>query len=256
MQNADAFAQSGVDLLGYSYPPPFTRQDLRNITAPYSKWPFITIGKLFFSQNGGSYVCSAASIASSSASHAIMTAGHCINDGAGHWSYNMVFVPAYNNGNAPYGQWTIIYATERAFTSWVNGGDLARDIAGAKTNPLGGRTLAQRVGWLGFAWNWSRVQHWWIIGYPQASPFTGAWMIGCEASYTYDSPFGTTPKPMGAGCDMTGGSSGGPWILRMGFGNYLNGVISHRRTGYPQEIFSPYVDGTVKTALWDLLVAP
>lgn len=252
----DAFVQSGVDLLGYSYPPPFTRQDLRNITTPYSKWPFITIGKLFFNQNGGSYVCSAASIASSSASHAIMTAGHCINDGSGHWSYNMVFVPAYNNGSAPYGQWTIIYATERAFVSWVSGGDLARDIAGAKVYSLGGQTLAQRVGWLGFAWNWSRVQHWWEIGYPQAAPFDGKWMIACQASYAYDSPFGSSPDPMGVGCDMTGGCSGGPWVFRMGSGNYLNGVNSHRRTGYNNELYSPYVDGTVKTALWDPLVAP
>ena len=254
---ADYFSQqSGVSLLGYGYAPPFTRQDLRNITRPYVTWPFITIGKLFFNQNGGSWVCSASSIASSSASHAIITAGHCINDGAGHWSSNMVFVPAYNNGASPYGQWTIIYATERAFTSWVSGGDLARDIAGAKTNPLGGLTLAQKVGWLGFAWNFSRVNAWWQIGYPQASPFTGAYMIACEASYAYDSPFGTSPKPMGVGCDQTGGTSGGPWVLGMGSGNYVNGVQSHRRTGFNSELFSPYVDSTVKTALWDLLVAP
>jgi len=253
---SDLFVQGIPDLLGYSYPPPFTRQDLRSITTPYRTWPFITIGKLFFNQNGGSWVCSASSIASSSASHAIITAGHCINDGAGHWSYNMVFVPAYNNGAAPYGQWPIIYSTERAFVVWINNGDLARDVAGAKTYSVGGLTLAQKVGWLGFAWNWSRVQHWWEIGYPQATPFNGAWMIACQASYAYDSPFGTTPKPMGVGCDMTGGCSGGPWVWRMGNGNYVNGVNSHRRTGFNSELFSPYIDGTVKTALWDLLVAP
>jgi V8-like Glu-specific endopeptidase len=253
---SDLLAESGVDLLGYSYPPPFTRQDLRNITTPYTKWPFITIGKLFFNQNGGSYVCSAASIASSSASHAIMTAGHCINDGAGHWSTNMVFVPAYNNGAAPYGQWTIIYATERAFVAWTRNGDLARDVAGAKVYNNDGVTLAQKVGWLGFAWNWSRVQHWWEIGYPQASPFTGAWMIACQASYAYDSPFGSSPNPMGVGCDMTGGCSGGPWVWKMGAGNYLNGVNSHRRTGFSKELYSPYMDGAVKTNLWALLVAP
>jgi V8-like Glu-specific endopeptidase len=253
----DSFTQSGVDLLGYSYPPPYTRQDLRNITSPYTKWPFITIGKLFFNQNGGSYVCSASSIASSSASHAIITAGPCINDGAGHWSTNMVFVPAYNNGAAPYGQWPIIYATERAFVAWVSGGDLARDVAGAKVyNNASGQTLAQKVGWLGFAWNQARVQHWWEIGYPQASPFTGAWMIACQASYAYDSPFGSSPNPMGVGCDQTGGTSGGPWVWKIGAGNYVNGVNSHRRTGFSQEMYSPYIDGTVKTALWDLLVAP
>jgi len=253
---SDVFSQSGPSLLGYGYPPPFTRQDLRNITTPYTKWPFITIGKLFFNQNAGSFVCSASSIASSSASHAIITAGHCVNDGAGHWSSQMVFVPAYNNGNAPFGQFTIIFSTERAFTSWISGGDLARDVAGAKTNPVGGLTLAQKVGWLGFAWNQNRQNAWWQIGYPQASPFTGAWMIACQASYSYDSPFGSSPKPMGVGCDQTGGTSGGPWVWKIGAGNYVNGVQSHRRTGFNSELFSPYIDGTVKTALWDLLVAP
>lgn len=253
---SDALMQSGANLLGYSYAPPFTRMNLGNITSPYNTWPFITIGKLFFNQNGGSYVCSASSIASSSASHAIITAGHCINDGAGHWSTNMVFVPAYNNGNAPYGQWTIIYSTERAFVVWINNADLARDVAGAKVNNNNGATLASAVGWLGFAWNFSRVQHWWEIGYPQASPFNGAYMISCQSSYAYDSPFGTSPKPMGAGCDMTGGCSGGPWVFRPGSGNYINGVNSHRRTGFGQEMYSPYIDGTVKTALWNLLVAP
>jgi len=253
----DFFSQSSPDLLGYSYPAPFTRQDLRNITTPYSTWPFITIGKLFFTQNAGSWVCSASSIASSSASHAIITAGHCINDGAGHWSSNMVFVPAYNNGNAPYGQWTIIYSTERAFTAWTSGANLARDVAGAKVyNNTDNVTLAQTVGWLGFAWNHPRDNAWWQIGYPQAAPFTGAWMIACQASYAYDSPFGTTPKPMGVGCDQTGGTSGGPWVLKIGSGNYVNGVQSHRRTGFNSELYSPYIDGTVKTNLWDLLVAP
>ena len=255
--SADFSSQSGASLLGYSYAPPFTRQDLGTITTPYSMWPFITIGKLFFTQNNGSWVCSASSIASGTTSHAIITAGHCINDGKGHWSSNMVFVPAYNNGAAPYGQWLVIFATERAFTAWVSGANLARDVAGAKvSNNSDGITLAQTVGWLGFAWNQSRVNAWWQIGYPQAAPFTGAWMIACQASYAYDSPFGTSPKPMGVGCDQTGGTSGGPWVLGMGGGNYVNGVQSHRRTGFNKELYSPYIDGTVKTNLWNLLVAP
>lgn len=243
-------------LAAYGYPPPFTRQDLRNITSPYNRAPFNKIGKLFFYQNGGSYVCSASVIGNSYTSHAIITAGHCINDGAGHWSYNMVFVPAYNNGNAPYGQWTIIYSTERAFTAWVSGGNLARDVAGAKLNKLGGYTITQKLGWMGFAWNYSRVNAWWQIGYPQASPFTGAWMIACQASYAYDSPFGTTPKPMGVGCDQTGGTSGGPWVLKIGAGDYTNSVQSHRRTGYNNELFGPYFDTAVHDNLWAVLVAP
>ena len=202
-------------------------------------------------------------IGTSYASHAIITAGHCINDGnnglssdhAG-WSYNMVFIPAYNNGIAPYGQWTIIYSTERAFTSWTYGGDLARDVAGAKLNKLGGYTITQKLGWWGFAWDQDRVNSWWEMGYPAEAPFTGKYMISCESSYAYDSPFGTTPVPMGVGCDETGGTSGGPWVMRMGTGSYINSVNSHRRTGYDYELYGPYFDDSVHTDMFTLLVAP
>lgn len=257
----DLFAAASPDLLAaYAYPPPFTRQDLRNITTPYTKYPFIAIGKLFFKQKGGNFVCSASVIGTSAASHAIITAGHCLHAGDGlgtSWSTNVVFVPAYNNGIAPYGQWTAIFPTERVFTSWMNSGDLARDVAGAKLNRNAlGQTIDAKVGWLGFAWNFSRNNAWWQIGYPQATPFDGKWMIACQASYAYDSPFGTTPKPMGVGCDQTGGTSGGPWVLSMGRGDWVNGVQSHRRTGFNSEMYSPYFDATVKTALFDVLVVP
>ena len=36
---------------------------------------------------------------------------------------------------------------------------------------------------------------------------------------------------IGVGCDMTGGSSGGPWILGLGRGNYINGLISYGYDG-------------------------
>jgi hypothetical protein len=143
------------------------------------------------------------------------------------------------------------------FTSWYTSGDLARDIAGAKLSKNGsGQTITSVVGYLGFAWNQSRNSAWWEIGYPAASPFDGLRMIACQASYAYDSPFGTTPNPMGTGCDMTGGCSGGPWVLKWGVSNWLNGVNSHRTSNKPLELFSPYVDGTVKTSLFDIIVLP
>jgi len=44
---------------GYSYPPPFNQHE---VAVPYTTYPYVTVGKLFFYQNGGSYVASAASI--------------------------------------------------------------------------------------------------------------------------------------------------------------------------------------------------
>jgi hypothetical protein len=57
---------------------------------------------------------------------------------------------------------------------------------------------------------------------------------------------------------MTGGSSGGPWILNFsgqaGGTNYLNGNNSYRYTMHPQELFSPYFGDAAKL-LYDELIA-
>jgi V8-like Glu-specific endopeptidase len=253
----DVAFEPAAEFLGYSYPPPFTRHAVWTITNYKTKWPFITIGKLFFKQYGVAYVCSAAVIGSSYSSNSFMTAGHCMHKGDNKstgWSTDVVFVPAYKDGEAPYGQWTTKALAVR--TPWYTSADAAKDVGAARLNKnADGNTITQLVGWLGFAWNQSRNLAWWELGYPAASPFNGQRMITCQSSYAYDSPFGSTPKPMGVGCDMTGGCSGGPWIWKFATSNYLNGVNSHRRSGYNSELFSPYFDSAVKD-LWDWAVAP
>ncbi|MGQ9667606.1 MAG: trypsin-like serine peptidase [Anaerolineae bacterium] len=253
----DAALEAAAEFLGYAYPPPFTRHAVWTIVNYQTKWPFITIGKLFFTQYGMNYVCSAAVVGSSYASRSIMTAGHCLHAGdnkSSGWSTNVVFVPAYKDGAAPYGQWSASVLAVR--TPWYTSADASKDVGAAKLNKNdAGKTITQVVGYLGFAWNQSRNLHWWELGYPAASPFNGNRMITCQSSYAYDSPFGSSPRGMGVGCDMTGGCSGGPWVWRMATGNYLNGVNSHRRSGYKDELFSPYFDSAIKS-LWDWAVAP
>jgi len=239
----EAFASPSP--LGYSYPAPFTRFDIFAI-APYTKWPFVTIGKLFFRQLGKDYVCSAASIGNKG----IWTAGHCVhagNNSSTGWSTNVRFVPAYKDGNTPNGVWTAYVLYTRL--PWYQARNFRYDMGGAKLNLNGsGQKISTVVGWLGFAWNWPTQQHWWLIGYPAAIPFNGLRMITCQASLAYlGSPPGSGPQTMGVGCDMTGGTSGGPWVWQFGTGNYLNGDNSYYRTGFPKELFSPYLDSGAKT---------
>jgi hypothetical protein len=59
---------------GYGYPAPFTRFQL---FTNYGRFPYVTVGKLFFQRYGGYYVCSASSIGN----YAIWTAGHCVHEG-------------------------------------------------------------------------------------------------------------------------------------------------------------------------------
>ncbi|MBB3084078.1 trypsin-like serine peptidase [Geodermatophilus sabuli] len=240
-----------VETLGYAYPPPFTRYE--NF-ADYSLWPYRTVGKLFFKQGGSSFVCSASSIGGC----AIITAGHCVhqgNDSPGGWATDVIFVPAYKDGNAPFGQWPANYLVTR--TQWYRNGipkGLSEDIGGAVLHRQGGRTISERVGFLGFAWNWKREQHWHSMGYPAAAPFDGRRMQICASSYAYDGSVGATPNPVGAGNDLTGGCSGGPWVWQFGTGNYVNGVNSYRRSTHPLELYSPYFGDAAKS-LFDTIRA-
>ncbi|RPH63303.1 MAG: hypothetical protein EHM81_00340 [Chloroflexi bacterium] len=234
---------AGMETLAYplSYPAPFTRQNISSFSN-VTNYPFSAIGKLFFNQGGYSYVCSA----SVQGASGIVTAGHCVHAGnnkSSGWSYNVVFVPAYNNGSAPFGQWTVDALSTR--TPWYKSEEIRADWgAGRVVRNAYGYGVGNYTGWLGYAYGGSRVKSWWEVGYPAASPFTGQVMVACQASYAYDSPFGAAsyPAAMGTGCDMTGGCSGGPWIWKFGTSNYLNGVNSHRRVGYKNEMFSPFAD--------------
>ncbi len=234
---------------GYDYPPPFTRFE---VPAPYTVYPYRSIGKLFFKRGSSSFVCSAASIGGD----AIWTAGHCLHAGTNQsdgWATNVVFVPAYRDGAAPYGQWQAKQLWVR--TAWYQNGNprgLCQDMGGAVLYPRGGRRISEAVGWLGFAWNSGRYQHWDQFGYPAASPFNGKRLITSQSSYAYNGNVGCSPAPVGVGSDQTGGSSGGPWVLKFRTNNYLNGNNSYRRRTKPQEMFAPQFNNNAKS-LFDVL---
>jgi hypothetical protein len=106
----------------------------------------------------------------------------------------------------------------------------------------GGSPIEAYTGWLGTSWAGNDgnepVQHYNAMGYPQAAPFSGDWMVQAEASTADFDLFGVNDT-ISIGNDETGGSSGGPWIL--GFdpgsnpggypgGNYANGLNSYKWT--------------------------
>lgn len=230
----------GTETMGYTYPFPFTRHA---VDGSYLRYPYRTIGKMFFTQGGGNFVCSGASVVSSP-NNVVYTAGHCVSNGAGGFSTNVLFVPARKVADSPYG----IYPGTQLWTTsaWHFSGDLTRDFGAfvVGTNLLG-HSLQSRVGSLGFQFDQSRVQHWDAFGYPAAGGFSGEAQITCKASHGADDTAipGGGPDPMGIGCDMTGGSSGGPWITMFQRGSFLNSVNSYKYPStQPDAMYGPYFD--------------
>lgn len=201
--------------------------------------PISHVGKVFFTLGGGNYVCSGNAVSSAN-ELTVSTAGHCVNEGGGAYASRWIFVPAYENGRAPYGQWT---ATELITTSaWANSGDISYDGAFAVMAPLNGRTLSDTVGATGVGFNLSRGLAYDAFGYPAARPFNGETLQGCTGAARPD-PYNQTLS-QGIPCDMTGGSSGGPWFTQ----GLQNSVNSFGYSGVRNTMFGPYFGTAIQQA--------
>jgi V8-like Glu-specific endopeptidase len=228
--------QTGAQRLArtLSGPYPYTRYE---ITTPEAD-PYRTSGKVFFRMGAGNYVCSATAVASENKS-AVITAGHCVNDGAGGpWATNWAFAPGYRNGAAPYGIWTA--QSLHTTTEWLSQANLRYDIGAAIVSPnASGQLLTDVVGGRGIAWNQNVVQSFRSFGYPAAAPFDGSKLFVCDANYGTTDSFvpGSGPNPIGIGCDMTGGSSGGGWLI---LDSIVNSVNSYKVVSQNEVMYGPY----------------
>lgn len=201
------------------------------------------IGKVFFTLGGTDYVCSGNAIASSNRS-TVATAGHCVNEGPGAFASRWIFVPAYENGTAPYGQWSATTLT--APSQWASGGDISYDTGFARVANLNGASLSNVVGASGVSFNQARGLLYKAFGYPAAAPFNGATLQSCSGTATND-PYAQT-NSQGIPCDMTGGSSGGPWFIGSGSGGSQNSVNSFGYNTVPNTMFGPYWGSVIQSA--------
>ena len=208
----------------------------------YTTYPASTHGKVFFTLGGSNYVCSGTAVNSSNRS-VVWTAGHCLNEGPGAFATNWAFVPAYRDGSRPFGTWTA--RTLMTTSAWANSGDISYDVGAAVMNTSGGSALTDVTGGRGIAFNYNRNQYYTSFGYPAAPPFTGERLWVCESQLETSDP-STSPQTMGIGCDMTGGSSGGGWIV----GNDVYSVNSYGYLTQPNVMYGPY-QGTVAQSLYN-----
>jgi V8-like Glu-specific endopeptidase len=194
-----------------------------------------TVGRVFFTYQGRNASCSGNAVTSANKS-TVMTAGHCVKlDGAYHT--NFVFVPGYNSGNAPYGTWTA--KATMATPQWNASEDINYDVGAAVVNPLNGQSLTDVVGAQGIAFNQPKAQNMYAFGYPAASPYDGSKLIYCSGG-TFSA---FLSNGIGMTCNMTGGSSGGPWFKSFVEGTGVgvqNSVNSYKINFFPTWMFGPY----------------
>ncbi|MEL6962846.1 MAG: hypothetical protein AAFO01_08830 [Pseudomonadota bacterium] len=179
-------------------------------------YPYSAAGKLFFSIPGeGDFVCSAGVLRP----RLILTAGHCVHsgsDGVDGFFENFLFVPAFNEGAADFLSWEAVALVVTG--SWATSGNTFPNradfaIIEMRDQVIDGtqRRIGEITGFFGFQTNALIPNHVKMLGYPQA-------FDGGEIMHQVDAgDFGAAAEETALyGGDMTGGSSGGPWVENFG----------------------------------------
>jgi hypothetical protein len=185
-------------------------------------------GRVLFTLGGTDYICSGSVVAETDAAHSVvLTAGHCAseNDGttkATNWMFIPSFdtAPTYTCGQTTYGCWVAdaIYG-DSAFLNAGGFNDTAvqHDWAFAVVSTGGRQTtstlqLDTAVG-VRFPIAFSGVSAGDTLsafGYPAAGRYKGKDLTYCRGPIGTDAQTSNTTWSMA--CNMTGGSSGGPWV--------------------------------------------
>jgi hypothetical protein len=223
----------------------------------------VRTGKVYFTLGTRGYVCSGAVAKepSTSMNAVVLTAGHCVYDQAKYspkrpnagFASNWLFIPDFDSNailnasncttGGTYGCWTAKalvvhkgFASQRSFTTTATTYDFAFAVVGAGGKALEARDLESVVGGYGIdtdptngPTSGSPLS---AFGYPQASPYTGKDLTYCSGAITPDVNNGGVT--WGMPCNMTGGSSGGPWLNAVdaaGNGGELTSLNSYGYSG-------------------------
>jgi V8-like Glu-specific endopeptidase len=204
-----------------------------------------TTGRVFFTLGKRDFACSGSSVRAKN-ENLVQTAGHCVNAGPGAYATNVVFVPGYKDGKAPYGRWTA--SRLGTTTQWRTLGDLTYDV-GYITVKAKKKSLADTVGAQGIAFNLPRGGSVDVFGYPAESPYDGQRLATCRGRLEQDR---RSSGDQGVECNLTGGTSGGPWLASFSSSTgagVITSVSSFRYItliGESRELYGPYFGADVQ----------
>jgi hypothetical protein len=201
-------------------------------------------GRVLFTLGGSDYICSGSVVAESNTGRSIvLTAGHCASENDGTTkATNWMFIPSFDT--AP--TYTCAQTTHGCWVADAIFGDAAFLNAGGFNNTAvqhdwafavvstGGKTatsglqLDTTVG-VKFPIAFSGVNPGDTLsafGYPAAGRYKGNDLTFCRGSIGQDAQTSSTTWSMP--CNMTGGSSGGPWVSTSNTATYAQGVTTLR----------------------------
>lgn len=207
-------------------------------------------GAIFVVLAGGEGVarCSGTSVSAANRS-LVITAGHCVYDGGshGHWlAGKWVFIPGYRNGERPYGVFPAKWlGTTRPWRQeGSENGDVGAAVVGRNER---GELLADAVGAAGIAWGLPPQQSFDVHGYPVAPPYNGSSQRLCAATPYLGHDFGsflwTGPLNLAVECPVTGGASGGGWLIN---GDTINSVTDYGYGEAGSTDYGAYFGGAVR----------
>jgi len=206
--------------------------------------PFSVNGRIFVRQGGQVGYCSGTAI-DSPTRQLVLTAGHCVNSGPvgargrSFWSQYLEFVPAYTDGQGPFGVFVAQRRAVYALSPWVRRGNPNFDMGAFLVYPnAAAQNLADAVGGgVTIALDQTRSQQFQTFGYPGRS----SRLQECDSPYTGNdrrtNRLGGEPT-LGIRCHWNPGASGGGWLI--GGGTAINGLTSYGRRRDRIHTFSPY----------------
>jgi hypothetical protein len=233
--------RSGEPSLRLGRPAPTASASFLAVKTPEAP-PYSVNGRIFIRIRGQRGYCSGTAI-DSPTRQLVLTAGHCVNAGAVYrgnlWYRDLLFVPAYTAGRAPFGAFAARRSKIFAAPQWTNHSNSDFDVGAFLTSANNqGVNLADAVGGgAAIALDLPRNQRFASFGYPGNVQR----MQGCNSSYIGDdrSTFRLPgPPTLGIGCHWAPGASGGGWLIEGG--TQINGLNSYLLSTYRTHTYSPY----------------
>lgn len=160
------------------------------------------VGAIFVRNGSSDHFCTA-SVVDSPRRDLLITAAHCIHGGKGsRYASDIVFIPAYRDGAAPYGVWTPVKLV--VDPRWISSSDPDLDVGFVVLAPRDGKNIQDVLGANRLAFDAGFDHTVRVTGYPTSSsePVTCVNKTSRQSSH----------QLRFACAGFVGGTSGSPWL--------------------------------------------